>query len=152
MGGCPDYLGAWTTEEKHHGMGSIQKIIGKGERTVKPTRSYTYCGSDKQRQAAPSALPMPYVTEYRFSHVFPPRLSRSLTRSPRDHVFPPRWSRSLTRSPRDRPDYFYTEINRTIHGCELPSAKTIEVLLFLYVCFFYACYISLPFHPCFVFS
>jgi len=39
---------------------------------VKLTRSYSYCGSGKQRQTAPSALPMPHVAEYRFSQVFPP--------------------------------------------------------------------------------
>jgi hypothetical protein len=46
-------LGACTTEEKYHGIGSIQKVIGKGERTVKLTRSYTYGGSGKQSQPYP---------------------------------------------------------------------------------------------------
>jgi len=64
-------LGAWTTKGKHHGIGNIQKIIGKGERTVKLTGSYSYSGSGKQRQTALSALPMPHVAESRFSQVFP---------------------------------------------------------------------------------
>jgi hypothetical protein len=62
--GGPDILGAWTTVVKHHGIGSIQKIMGEGERTVKLTRSYSYCGSGKQRQTASSAVPMPHVVEF----------------------------------------------------------------------------------------
>ena len=62
-------MGAWTTKGKHLGIGSVQKIIGKGERTVKLARSYSYCGSGKQSQTISSSLPMPHAAEYRFSQV-----------------------------------------------------------------------------------
>lgn len=39
---------------------------------MKLTRSYSDCGSGKQRQTALSALPMPHVAECSFSQVFPP--------------------------------------------------------------------------------